>query len=72
MSTGLDLEELDILESVRRGLAPNASRIHASLDKLNLYSKGGVGDTEVLSPFFDVKLCKSCLSLFLCMRRGAS
>lgn len=71
MSTGLDLEELDILESVRRGLAPNASRIHASLDKLNLYSKGGVGDTEVLSPFFDVKL-NSCLSLFLCMRRGAS
>eukprot|EP00752_Nemacystus_decipiens_P003192 g2953.t1 len=41
VSTGLDLEKLDILESIRRGLAPNASRIHASLDKLNLYSEGG-------------------------------
>lgn len=54
VSTGVDLEELDILESVRRGLTPNSSRIHASLDKLNLYSKGGVGGRGLVS---SVLLC---------------
>lgn len=45
VSTGVDLEKTGILESVRLGLAPSASRIHATLDKLNLYSRDGVRAT---------------------------
>lgn len=41
----MDLEELGILESVRLGLTPAASRVHASLDKLNLYTRDGVRAT---------------------------
>ena len=42
IETGVDLEKLGILAAVRSGLAPWASKVHATLDKLNLYSKGGV------------------------------
>lgn len=42
MSTGVDLEQLGILKTVRAGLAPGATRIHASLDKLIIYARGGV------------------------------
>ena len=42
METGVDLEKLGILAAVRMGLVPWASRVDATLDKLNLYSKGGV------------------------------
>eukprot|EP00752_Nemacystus_decipiens_P004489 g4099.t1 len=41
VETGVDLEKLGILAAVRTGLAPWASRVHATLDKLNLYSRGG-------------------------------
>lgn len=44
LSTGLDLDKLGILESVRVGLAPFTSRVHANLDKLNLYGRRGVRD----------------------------
>jgi len=42
VDTGVDLEELGIMAAVKTGLAPWASTVHATLDKLNMYSSGGV------------------------------
>lgn len=41
-SVGIDLEKLDILETIRRKLLPySTEQISASLEKVNVYTKGG-------------------------------
>lgn len=52
VSTGVDLEKLGILTAVKTGLAPWASRVHATLDKLNMYSRGGVIDYDIVASIF--------------------
>ena len=50
VDTGVDLDKLGIMAAVKTGLAPWASRVHATLDKLNLYSNGGVRNRCIPPP----------------------
>lgn len=67
VETGVDLEKLGILAAVRMGLAPWASSVDATLDKLNLYSRGGVRTTKL--KVADRHQTALCAAAYLTFRR---